>query len=93
MFDPSTLGDSLKPGDKIALTFHKAKAEPGGPSFMDNVRSQQTQAPPAPPLPGPSPLPLPSAGPMASPMQSAGVNPLAHRLALLQAMKTRMGQV
>jgi hypothetical protein len=91
MFDPSTLGDSLKPGDKIALTFHKAKAEPGGPSFMDNVRAQQTQAPPAPPAPMAPPAGMP--GPLASPVQAAGVNPLAHRLALLQAMKARMGQV
>jgi hypothetical protein len=38
MFDPAAASARMNPGDKMSVSFHKAKAEPGG-SFVDNARS------------------------------------------------------
>lgn len=37
MFDPEAASARMKPGDKLNVSFHKAKAEPGA-SFVDQAR-------------------------------------------------------
>lgn len=107
MFDPQTLGDSLKAGDKMSMTFHKG--QPKGPSFMDTVpgaggpASQPGQgAPPmapAPPMGAPAglgggPAMASLAGGALGPgasMAPAGADPMADKQALMQALQARMG--
>lgn len=38
MFDPAAVSSRMSPGDKVSMTVHKAKAEPGG-SFLHNAQS------------------------------------------------------
>jgi hypothetical protein len=71
MFDPTSLGESLKPGDKMSLHFHKGQPKTSAPSFMDNVQAAQG-GPGA--SQGPGGLQAPSGAPMppAAPPQAGG---------------------
>lgn len=89
MFDPAQLGSSLQPGDKISLTFHKAKAEPGGASFMDNARAAGA----VPGGPGAS-MPAGPSATMPGLMSGApGAGMPDSRSLLVAAMRRRLGVV
>lgn len=81
--NPADLGIDLQPGDKISMTFHKAKAEPGS-SFVQNAQSAGV-------IPGGpagtsslAPTPGIASGPMAPPT-------LADHGMLVQRMRQRLG--
>lgn len=93
MFDPANLGQSLQPGDKMTLTFHKGqpKTTPGG-SFVDNAQKAGMIPGGAPAGPALVPPTAPLAGPVAGPVASmSGPGPDDDRLALMQAIQARMG--
>lgn len=76
--DPAELGASLQPGDKISMTFHKAKAEPGaGGSFIDNARQAGM-------VPGGGPAAVPPSPMMGAPSSNA---------LLVAALRRRQGLV
>lgn len=82
MFDPATLGSQLQPGDKISMTFHKAKSDAGSGSFIQNAQNAglvpNTMATPA---------PVGGAPAMASAPMGGGVD----RGMLVAAMRRRLG--
>ena len=83
MFDPATLGASLQPGDKVAMTFHKGQPKQHGPTFMDNVNRQNEAVSRPAVMPG-------MGGPNAGPMGVPSTDPSADRQALIHAMRARM---
>jgi hypothetical protein len=95
MFDPTSLGESLKPGDKMSLHFHKGQPKASGPpSFMDNVQAAQPapggamgQAGPAAPQ---GPVMSPSAPP---PNAGGGFSGMSSAMAGGPTSGTSMGAV
>jgi hypothetical protein len=86
MFDPTSLGQALQPGDKMTLSFHKGQPKTAGGSFMDNA----TKAGAVPSPMGAAPQAMPAAPPpMAAPMGA----PMGgdDRGALLAALQAHMG--
>lgn len=81
MFDPAHASSQMQPGDKMSVSYHKAKPEAGS-GFVDNAKAAGMipggQAPAAPPAPMPQML--------------AASRPAVpdHRAMLLQHLRRRM---
>lgn len=82
MLDPAAVGSGLAPGDKVSISFHKAKAEPGAPGFVSNAQSAGL-------IPG---GPTPPPPPVRVPQMSAVSQPAVpdHRGLLLAQLRQRM---
>lgn len=80
MFDPAQVGSRMAPGDKVSMSFHKAKAEPGAPGFVANAQHAGL-------IPGGSTPP-----PVRVPQMSAVSQPAVpdHRAMLLAHLRQRM---
>jgi hypothetical protein len=58
MFDPAEVGSKLAPGDKVSMSFHKAKAEaPAGGSFVQRAQAAGMIPGGAPAAAAPIPVP------------------------------------
>lgn len=82
MFDPAQVSSKMGPGDKMSVSFHKAKTEGGAPSFLSNASNAGM-------VPGGSPAPAPM------PQMSAVSRPAVpgapdHRALLVALMRRRL---
>ncbi len=107
MFDPTSLGESLKPGDKMTLAFHKGQPKSSAPSFMGNVQASQG-APGAASASGPPPAGPTMMGASAAPPQAGaglsammpqtgdvpagGIGPDPHAMMAAALQRRMMGQ-
>lgn len=85
MFDPAAASARMNPGDKLNVSFHKAKPEPGGGSFVDNAQKAGM-------IPGGPQAAMP-AGPSAHmPQMMAMSHPAVpdHRALLMAHLRRRM---
>lgn len=95
MFDPASLGASLQPGDKVAMTFHKGQPKTSGPTFMDNVNRQNEAASRPAVMGGMDNSGMGAVPPLGVSPGMPPTDPMAERQALLQGLRQRMalGQV
>jgi hypothetical protein len=85
MFDPAEASSKMAPGDKVSMSFHKAKAEPGGAggSFISNAANAGL-------VPGGAPAPMPQHMPQMLAVSHPAVPAVDHRALLMARLRHKM---